>query len=195
MPRLWSETIESHRQEVHAAILEATATVAAERGPMNVTMSQVADRTGIARATLYKYFASVEEILKAWHQRRVDEHLRVLTAAAAQPRPALDRLRAVLDTYVQVQRHRATDERSHDSALVTFLHRPDELSTATERIRSLLTDVIADAADAGEVRTDVSAAELADYCFHAIGAAQAASTDTTARRLLTLIIDGLRPTP
>ena len=38
-------------------------------------MSQIAKDTGIGRATLYKYFPDVESILRAWHQRQIDEHL------------------------------------------------------------------------------------------------------------------------
>ena len=38
-------------------------------------MSQIAEQTGIGRATLYKYFPDVEAILLAWHERQVTGHL------------------------------------------------------------------------------------------------------------------------
>ncbi len=60
VPRLWSETIEDHRREVRAAILDATWALVTERGLTSVTMSQIAEETGIGRATLYKYFPDVE---------------------------------------------------------------------------------------------------------------------------------------
>ena len=50
-------------------------TLAAERGRRAVTMSPIAEETGIGRATLYKYFAGVEEILLAWHERQIIAHL------------------------------------------------------------------------------------------------------------------------
>ena len=40
-----------------------------------MTMSKIAERTGIGRATLYKYFPDVESILTAWHQRQIRDHL------------------------------------------------------------------------------------------------------------------------
>jgi len=47
----------------------------AERGLTSVKMSHMAERTGIGRPTLYKYFPDVEAILLAWHQQHVEEQL------------------------------------------------------------------------------------------------------------------------
>src|SRR5258705_900335 len=78
MPRIWSQTIEAHRDAVREATLDATAALVAEHGLTGVTMSQIAKDTGIGRATLYKYFPDVESILRAWHERQIDEHLKQL---------------------------------------------------------------------------------------------------------------------
>ena len=71
MPKLWTETVETHRQEVREAILDATGSLVQSRGLLAVTMSDIAEATGIGRATLYKYFPDVEMILSAWHQRQL----------------------------------------------------------------------------------------------------------------------------
>src|SRR5690348_17355878 len=57
------------------SILDTTAELAAEHGLLSVTMSQIAERTGIGRATLYKYFPDVQAILHAWHERQIAAHL------------------------------------------------------------------------------------------------------------------------
>ena len=49
------------------AILDATGELVLSRGLLAVTMSDIAEATGIGRATLYKYFPDVEAILNAWH--------------------------------------------------------------------------------------------------------------------------------
>jgi len=67
VPRLWSETIESHRRDVGDAIVDTTAALVSEHGLRAVTMSQIAEGAGIGRATLYKYFPDVEAILVAEH--------------------------------------------------------------------------------------------------------------------------------
>ena len=79
MPKLWNETIDAHRQAVREATLNSTADLVAERGLASVTMSKIAEVTGIGRATLYKYFPDVNAILNAWHERHVMGHLHQLS--------------------------------------------------------------------------------------------------------------------
>ncbi len=43
----------AHRRAVRDATLHATAALVAEHGLLSVTMSQIAEATGIGRATLY----------------------------------------------------------------------------------------------------------------------------------------------
>ncbi len=65
MPKLWTDTIEEHREAVRAATLDAAAVLIAAHGLASVTMSAIAAATGIGRATLYKYFPDVGAILLA----------------------------------------------------------------------------------------------------------------------------------
>ena len=82
MPKLWNDTIEEHRREVRDAILDTTAALVAEHGLRSVTMSQIAEQTGIGRATLYKYFPGVEAVLLVWHERQIAGHLEQLIEVA-----------------------------------------------------------------------------------------------------------------
>ena len=99
VPRLWDETIEAHRRAVRDATLDTTAALVAQHGLASVTMSQIAEQTGIGRATLYKYFPDVETILVAWHQRQITEHLDQLADVRDHARNAGERLKAVLEAY------------------------------------------------------------------------------------------------
>src|SRR5215510_13315451 len=47
VPKLWNETIEAHRREVGDAILDTTAALVSKHGLRAVTMSQIAQQTGI----------------------------------------------------------------------------------------------------------------------------------------------------
>src|SRR5436190_10070876 len=110
MPKLWSETVEAHRQEVRAAILDTSAALVAEDGLLSVTMSQIAERAGIGRATLYKYFPDVEAILVAWHQRQVAGHLEYLAGLRDHAGSAWARLQAVLEAYALIRhQHQGTE--------------------------------------------------------------------------------------
>src|SRR5213596_3703160 len=107
MPKLWKETVEAHRREVRDAILDTAAALVAKHGLRAVTMSQIAEETGIGRATLYKYFSGVEPILLAWHERHVSAHLAHLTKLRGEPGEPAARVRAVLHGYalISFERH------------------------------------------------------------------------------------------
>lgn len=194
MPKLWSDTVDAHRREVRDAIVNATARLAAEHGPLNITMSQVAETTGIGRATLYKYFSSVEQILHAWHERQIDHHLALMSEIAARDVPPLQRLTAVLEAYAQVRRERASHgHRPHGPELIAFLHHDHHPSPAEHDLHALLCDLIAHAAAEGQVRADVAAAELTSFCLHSLDAASAAPSTAAKQRLVGVTLDALRP--
>ncbi len=189
MPGVWNETIDMHRREVREAIMLAGATLVSEHGLRSVTMSQIAERAGIGRATLYKYFPSVEAILLAWHERQVAGHVQQLTAIAEEagadsPR---QRLEAVLEAYALIaQEYQGTD-------VAAAVHHGDHVVLAEHQLRRLIRDRLGEAAAAGEVRTDIPPEELTTYCLHALSAAGRATTPEAVRRLVQVILDGLRP--
>ena len=194
--RLWSKTIEAHRREVHDAILETTAALVSERGLLSVTMSQIAERTGIGRATLYKYFPDVESILLAWHERSVSDHLEQVTRAREMGVGPWTRLANVLETYalIEHEHHGSSAHRSHlqDRALAALLHRGGHVAQAHEELHATLRDLIVEAARAGDVRSDVSPNELASYCLHALAGASSVPSKAAVRRLVTVTLGGLR---
>jgi AcrR family transcriptional regulator len=193
VPKLWTETIEGHRREVREAILDATWELAVQRGPLSVTMSEVAQAAGIGRATLYKYFSDVEAILHAWHERQIGRHLEQLAAARDEHSTAGDRLDAVLHAYATIMHQRA----HHGDQLGTLLHRTHSGQQAVagqHQLHELIRDLLAQAVPGGDVRDDVTPDELATYCLHALAAAGRLPSDDAVRRLVALILSGLRRT-
>jgi AcrR family transcriptional regulator len=187
MPKLWNETIETHRHDVREAILEATMALVAEHGPLSVTMSQIAEKTGIGRATLYKYFVDVESILVAWHDRQVSHHLAHLAELRNRPGDARARLQTVLEAFA-LMRHE-----HHDPDLSALVHRREHIGHAHQQLTDLVRDLIAEAVTEGLVRDDVAPAELATYCLHAISAAGSLTSRPAVHRLVRITIAGLRP--
>ncbi len=187
VPRLWNETIELHRREVRDAILDATAALVASHGLLAVTMSQIAATTGVARATLYKYFADVEAILIAWHERQVGGHLEQLAGIRNHDRPARERLMGVLEAYALISYEH------HGSELAALVHHGEHVSRAHDQLTSFVRDLVAEAAGVGDIRDDVAAGELAAYCLHAVGAASSLPSRAAAHRLVSVVMAGLRP--
>lgn len=188
VPKLWNETIASHRETVRATILDATWQLVSERGLAAVTMSQIAEQAGIGRATLYKYFPDVEAILLAWHERQVGEHLAQLAAISEQHEDPAGRLHAVLTAYAFISRHRG----AHPGDLAAFLHRGPLLEPAQQQLLALVTDLLADAAASGAVRADTAPAHLATYALHALTAASGLPDEPSVHRLVEVVEAGLR---
>jgi AcrR family transcriptional regulator len=189
MPKLWTGTIEAHRREVRTAVIAATTALVADHGLRGVTMSRIAAEAGIGRATLYKYFPDVETILGEWHQDQVAEHLAQLQAIRSQPGTARDRLTKVLEAFAHMTR--AASAHSATPDLVASLHAGDQLSKPETELRELLTRLIDEGIEAGELRDDVPPSELALYCLNAAAGARYAESQAAVRRMLDVAMTGL----
>jgi AcrR family transcriptional regulator len=187
VPKLWNATIDQHRQAVREATLDATAALVRERGLRSVTMSAIAQRTGIGRATLYKYFPDVDAILMAWHERQVAGHLEHLAELRDHAAGAGKRIEAVLEAYALIQYERPGTE------LAALLHRGKHVARAQEHLQKLIRDLLHEGAAAGYVRDDVAPDELASYCLHALAAASGSSSKSAVHRLVAVTLAGIRP--
>ena len=106
----------------------------------------------------------------AWHERQVTshlDHLRTIGAESGEPgrgsKPVLTAY--ALMTHEVARRHHGTD-------LAALVHHGEHLHQAEDQLTTLLQDLLAEAAEAGAVRSDVAPAELAAYGLNALGAAR-----------------------
>lgn len=187
MPKLWTETIDSHRREVRDAIVDAAGSLANEHGIAAVSMSQVAERAGIGRATLYKYFPSVDAMLQAWVEKQISAHLEHLREVQDRPGTPAEQLRSVLTVYAHISQAHGGSE------VAAMVHQGDHARRAREELQGFLADLLRAAADAGDVRTDVPIEELAAFCLHTAATASALPNKPSANRLVKVILSGLRP--
>ena len=106
MPRIDAPTLAEHREQRRDALLEAATTVMRESG--TVTMSAVAERTGLSRTAVYEYYRSSADLiadvlvdeLAAWI-----DHLAEAIDGIADPRERLvPWIRAAL-AYLEDGRH------------------------------------------------------------------------------------------
>lgn len=175
---------------MRVAIMETTASLVAVRGLASVTMSHIAEESGIGRATLYKYFPDVETILLAWHERQITHHLEQLADVRDRGGSAAERLEAVLGAYAFI----CYDSRGHhDTELAAFLHRDRQVPRAEQQLRKMVTALLTEAVRAGDVRDDVTPDELAGYCLHALAAAGRLPSKAAVHRLVTVALAGLQP--
>ena len=187
MPKLWNDTIDAHRRAVRDATLDATAALVAKHGLASVTMSQIAEATGIGRATLYKYFPDVDAILIAWHERQITAHLEHLAQVRDQAGAPAARLEAVLEAYALIS------HQHHGGDIAAMLHRGEHVARAHGHLRDFVRDLVREGAAAGDLRADVAPDELASYCLHALSAASSLASKAAVRRLVKVTLAGLRP--
>lgn len=187
VPKLWNATIDAHRREVRDAVLNATAALVSKHGLASITMSQIAEDSGIGRATLYKYFPDIESILVAWHERQVASHLAELAAVRGRAGDAAERLRAVLEAFALI-----THER-HDAELAALLHRGAHMTHAHQQLRNFIRDLLREGVESGHFRDDVAPDELASYCLYALTAASSLRSKAAVRRLVAVTFAGLQP--
>jgi AcrR family transcriptional regulator len=190
VPKVWKETIEEHRRAVRDATIETAASLIAEHGLRSVTMSQIAEETGIGRATLYKYFADVESILHAWHERQITRHLDHLAEIRDKAGNGRERLKNVLEAYALISHE---SRQHHDTELAALMHREGRVARAERQLRRMIRDLISDAQKSGDVRGNVAPEELVSYCLHALTAASALPSKPAVRRLIEVTLAGLQP--
>lgn len=186
VPKLWNDTIEAHRQAVREATLDTTADLAARHGIPAVTMSLIAQKTGIGRATLYKYFPDVEAILIAWHERQITRHLQQINEIAEKISAPGARLAAVLEAYAFIV------HAHHGSSFAASLHRRPHAQHAEHTLHRFVSGLIHEAAAAGDMRSDIPADELAHFALASLSAASRLSGRPAVKRLVAVALDGMR---
>lgn len=179
--------MEAHRLAVQDAILDATMALVAEHGLPSITMSQIAEETGIGRATLYKYFSGVEAILIAWHERHITRHLDYLAEVRDKTLEPSEQLEHVLVAYAFIVYEQP------DTELAAHLHRGEHVAKAQHHLTDLIRELLTKVAKTGTVRSDIPPDELASYCLHALAAASNLPSKAAVRRLVSVTLAGLRP--
>jgi AcrR family transcriptional regulator len=170
-------------------ILRAAADAFAEGG-LAVTMDEIARRAGVGVGTVYRRFPDKELLIEALFEQRIDELVALAEAARDDPDPFTGLVR-FFDAFLAVQ---AADRGLKDVVLGTA-HGAGRAARARDRIGPIVDDLLARACEAGDVRRDVVASDLALIQFM-LGAVIDFTHDVapdTWRRVLAIVLDGLRP--
>ena len=108
MPKISAPTVAEHRARQLAALLDAARKLLEEQGYPGLTFGALADRTGLARPTVYEYFGSTDDLLVALCEREIGRHaelVRSRLAGASSPRERVAAfVRAQLDLAVEEPR-------------------------------------------------------------------------------------------
>ena len=175
MPKIWGETVADHKDRLRATIVESTVALVAERGRADVSMSAVAERVGIGRATLYNYFPDVDQILATYVVGQFDRQHAVLDERLAAVDDPLEELRISLELvigYFATAEHRDASPIGIDTFGPGSQERVDD---AQRTFRDRLAVLLARATTAGLVRADLDPEFAADALNHLLAAGREAA--------------------
>jgi AcrR family transcriptional regulator len=168
------------------ALLEAAKAVFGTSG-VDAPAKEIADRAGVGVGTLYRHFPQRSDLVRAVLEREIDACADAAPALAAAHGP-----QAALAGWLR----RYTEFLATKRGLAAALHSGDPAFDALpgyfyQRIGPALGSLVQAAADAGEIRADISAVDLlhavAHLCLPVPGEGISYS-----QRMVAVLIDGLR---
>jgi AcrR family transcriptional regulator len=178
---------ELNRQRVLAAASE----LFAEQG-LDVTLDEVARRAGVGVGTVYRRFPGKEQLIEALFEARIEEIAALATEALAAEDPWEG-----FAGFMRAATERHTADRGLQQVVFSSLHGQQRVAQAREQIAPLVGQIMARAQAAGVLRADLEPTDVPILQFM-IGSAGFYACDVQPeiwRRMLTLVLDGLRAQP
>ena len=170
-------------------ILDAARVVFAERG-LSGSHDDIAREAGVGVGTVYRRFPDKEQLIDALFEARIQEMADVARAATEHPDP----WEALVGFLTRVQELQSQD-RGLKELVLGGSRGAERGAAARSLIAPLAAQILERAKDAGVVRSDVELTDIPMIQL-AIGTIAEASRDVAPdawRRMMTLVIDGLRP--
>ena len=177
-------------QRNYAKLLNAASEAFLESGGDDVSLEEIARRAGVGIGTLYRHFPTRRALLEAVYLDQV-EALRARADELLDSASPGDALAAWLHTLVSF----SSTKRTLTAAMVATLDKDSELmSTCSKLIRDAGDSLIARCQQAGVVRADVNSTDVVRL-VHGISMVTERTPNEPgqADRMLTLVLDGLRP--
>jgi AcrR family transcriptional regulator len=171
-------------------ILAAAADVFAERG-LDASTAEIARRAGLGEATLFRRFPSKHDLVVAILAEHMDDVIATAERCLEEPDP----WRGVVRFFEQMVEQQVHDQGALDAVKDKCMTDP-ALAGRRKRIMELLSRILRRAQDAGVVRDDLTAPDVALLTAAAssvTGIAFPGLRPDLWRRYLGVILDGIRP--
>lgn len=181
---------DAQRQLLQTRVLDAVGELLDDRRWNEVTMSQVADRAGVSRQTLYNSFGGRSELAGAYVLREAEQFIAIVEDQIRERRnhprqalaAALEIFLAAVETHPLVKAISTSDSADELLALLTTRGAP-VIGLVTDRLAALLTDTWAGLADR-DAREIADALVRLAISHAALPSGSAAETADSVARLL-----------
>lgn len=177
-------------------LLAAAAEVFAEAGA-SASLKDVADRAGLGVGTVYRHMPDKDAVIAALLRPQLEQLVTMAREALTRP--------ASFDTFADLT-GRISDTMAGSKALseiILYQHElPEDLRAPVQSVLAAFGEVMDRTRETGELRSDLDITDLV-VCMTAAHAAETAFAELgagTSRRLLSIMLDGMRvrrdaPTP
>ncbi|MET1073037.1 MAG: helix-turn-helix domain-containing protein [Umezawaea sp.] len=182
-----SRPLRADARRNRAKLLAVAAEVFAAHGT-DASLDEIAKRAEVGPGTLYRHFPTRQDLLAELLRDRVDALAAKAAELLASPSPG-----AALNTWLEAVAEHATTYRGLAGVLITA-ERSEVLAACHDEMRAAGAALVDRAKEDGALRGDVALTEVFDL-VNAVAWAGEQGDDPTrrTRRLLALVLDGLRP--
>jgi AcrR family transcriptional regulator len=168
-------------------LIDAAKSGFAEMG-LNVCMEEIARRAGVGIGTLYRHFPSREAVVEAVYRREV-EQLAEAVPQLLETMPAGEALHKWMHLFVD---YIATKRLIAPSLAAAASRTPTLYASSVELITGAISTLVQRAVDSGEVRKDIDPTDLLRALVGVSHGNPNEGWQASARRLVDLLMDGLR---
>lgn len=144
MPKIQAATVAEHRAMQRRAILDAARDLLARGGNRAPSLAEVAERTGLARSSIYQYFGSKDDLLEAVIADTFPRWAAYVEARTGEASTPADRALAYVDANLHLV---ASGEHAIARGLAAFA-RPEFLAESSkvlhDQLRTPLDEALAD---------------------------------------------------
>jgi AcrR family transcriptional regulator len=155
---------------------------------LNVSLEEIARRAGVGIGTLYRHFPTREAVVEAVYRREV-EQLAEAVPQLLEASPAGEALHKWMHLFVD---YIATKRLIAPSLAAAKDRTPSLYASSVELITGAITTLVKRAVASGEVRTDIDASDLLRALVGVSYSNPDVGWEASARRLVDILMDGLR---
>ena len=155
---------------------------------LDISLEEIARRAGVGIGTLYRHFPTREAVVEAVYRREV-EHLAEAVPQLLQALPAGEALHKWMHLFVD---YIATKRIIAPSLAAATARTPALYTTSLELITGAISTLVKRAIASGDVREDIDPSDLLRAMVGVSYGNPDAGWEASARRLIDIVMDGLR---
>jgi len=175
---------ERHRAETRERLFRAALRLFAERGYQETTVEAITEAADVGKGTFFNYFPTKEHVLATFGDERIAGIERAVAEARKRKGPILPLMRRVITDLAGQSSESAALLRSIYAAHASSVPVRAALQKRIRRARRLLAEMLAVGREQGEIRGNLSAAEMArliQMVFYGIALSWAMNPDSALR--------------